>query len=348
MNKKIPFLNNAKLHAKKIVICIFILFFSIIQMIGQDYYFSQFYASPLNLNPALTGVSAGDIRLALNYRDQSQNLIPYKTYGGSFDMKMFRGKLDKDIASLGVVAIKDELANNAVSSLYMMASGAYHIALNNKQTHYLSFGFQGGVLQHQLNMNEFSFPNQWTISTFYDPSIPHGINVTTEQTLIYDLNAGMFWYHFIKSNSTVFLGAAVFHVLEPELSFLSNQDNMARRYLVHGGRRIPLSEVISIIPNVMFMQQSGARMVAGGSSMEYAFRDSDFAMGFGLWYRYYNNSIITNLDFQFKNFKFGVSYDVYSSVQSLSETSGGLEFSIIYSPVMKNIIQLEGNPGTSF
>jgi len=37
---------------------------------AQDPHFSQFYAAPLYLNPALAGTSAGNYRVGVNYRDQ--------------------------------------------------------------------------------------------------------------------------------------------------------------------------------------------------------------------------------------------------------------------------------------
>lgn len=315
---------------------------------AQEHYFSQFYASPLNLNPALSGVSSGDLRVAMNYRDQSNNLLSYTTFSGSFDMKILRGQLDNDVAAIGLVAVSDQMANNAISSLYMLGSGAYHFALGPSNSHYLALGFQGGIFQRKIDMNEFSFPNQWTISTFYDETIPHGLNITNNQSLTADLNAGLFWYHFIENNSTVFGGIAVYHVFEPSHKFLSNDAHINRKMVLHGGRRIPVSRKIRIIPNVLYMQQNKANQIAGGADMEYHFPDSEFALKTGLWYRFYNHSVISSLGVIFKNIKFGLSYDIYSKVQAMSRTNGGLEFSLVYSPVLKDIIRLENNPGKSF
>src|ERR1035437_9240949 len=61
---------------------------------AQDIHFSQYYASPLTLNPALTGLVNGVFRASLNYRNQwfnipTQNTIaPYQTYQASFDMPL--------------------------------------------------------------------------------------------------------------------------------------------------------------------------------------------------------------------------------------------------------------------
>ena len=53
---------------------------------GQDVAFSQFYANPVYLNPALAGIRICP-RVTLNYRNQYPSLGDnYVTYNASFDM----------------------------------------------------------------------------------------------------------------------------------------------------------------------------------------------------------------------------------------------------------------------
>ncbi len=326
-----------------------LLFFSCSNfLLSQDVRFSQFYSSPLTLNPALTGSAPGDLRVVANYRNQNYNLIPYATYSGSFEMNVLRNKLKHDKMSAGAVILKDDLGNQALSSLFAYGSAAYHLAMGSNKDHFISLGFQGGIIQRQIDMNNFTFPNQWVFGEGYNESISHGLNVGTDQTMIIDMNGGLFWYHFIENNSSVFAGASVFHLLEPEETFLSNNDQLTRRIVLHGGRRIPVNESMAFIPNLLFMMQNKAQDVAGGTTFEYRLNNSYNAFKAGLWYRYYENSFISYMGFSFSDFEIGISYDFYSKVQSVSETRGGLEFSVIYSPVLKNIVNLDSNPGTSF
>ena len=52
---------------------------------AQDIHFSQYYASPLNLNPAFAG-TATCARMILNFRNQWPSLAgDYVTYSASFD-----------------------------------------------------------------------------------------------------------------------------------------------------------------------------------------------------------------------------------------------------------------------
>jgi hypothetical protein len=61
---------------------------------AQDVHFSQYFTSPMTLNPALTGLTQSDYRMAANYRTQwgSVNNAPYTTATVSYDMASMRGQ----------------------------------------------------------------------------------------------------------------------------------------------------------------------------------------------------------------------------------------------------------------
>ncbi|NDC40993.1 MAG: type IX secretion system membrane protein PorP/SprF, partial [Chitinophagia bacterium] len=60
---------------------------------AQDVHFSQYFTSPLTLNPGLTGLVPDDIRAAANYRTQwsSVSTNPYMTGTISVDLAMLKG-----------------------------------------------------------------------------------------------------------------------------------------------------------------------------------------------------------------------------------------------------------------
>ena len=64
---------------------------------AQDIHFSQFYMSPLNLNPALTGVMNCNSRIAVNYRSQWASILgssAFQTYSVSYDQRVAVGRND--------------------------------------------------------------------------------------------------------------------------------------------------------------------------------------------------------------------------------------------------------------
>ena len=72
-----------------------VLFFNVVA--AQDPSFSQFFASPLTLNPALTGKFNGDLRAAGNYRNQWPDVNrAYITSTVSVDLPILQGFLPED------------------------------------------------------------------------------------------------------------------------------------------------------------------------------------------------------------------------------------------------------------
>ena len=64
---------------------------------AQDIHFSQFYMSPLNLNPAMTGVMNCNVRVSGIYRSQWSSILrsnAYSTYSVSYDQRIPVGRYD--------------------------------------------------------------------------------------------------------------------------------------------------------------------------------------------------------------------------------------------------------------
>src|SRR6187402_2341002 len=93
---------------------------------AQDPNFSQFFVSPLTLNPALTGKFNGDFRAAGNYRDQWPAISKaFITSTLSLDMPIMRGKLSElDTWGVGLLAMTDKTANGILSTNMISLSTA--------------------------------------------------------------------------------------------------------------------------------------------------------------------------------------------------------------------------------
>jgi len=78
---------------RKTVIITIVLMIVMKSLNAQDPNFSQFFSSPLNINPALTANINADWRLISNFRDQWIGpASPYVTGTVSFDTKVMQNK----------------------------------------------------------------------------------------------------------------------------------------------------------------------------------------------------------------------------------------------------------------
>ena len=87
---------------------------------AQDPHFSQFFASPLTLNPAFTGKFDGSWRLAANHRDQWPSIPKaYVTTSASFDFPILKNRIPEgDVFGVGISGVSDQSANNQLKLNY--------------------------------------------------------------------------------------------------------------------------------------------------------------------------------------------------------------------------------------
>src|ERR1044071_8657006 len=85
---------------------------------AQDPNFSQFFVSPLTLNPAMTGKFNGDFRIAGNYRDQWPAISKaFVTSTASIDFPILRNRINElDTWGVGLLAMTDKTANGILST----------------------------------------------------------------------------------------------------------------------------------------------------------------------------------------------------------------------------------------
>src|SRR6187551_1860172 len=129
---------------------------------AQDPHFSQFFASPLTLNPALTGKFDGVLRVAGNYRDQWPAISKaFITSTVSVDGNILSGKLPStDSWGLGIMGMTDRTANGILTSNYLAISTSYHKGLDEDGMHQIGVGFQGTYASKRLDGTQLKFENE--------------------------------------------------------------------------------------------------------------------------------------------------------------------------------------------
>src|SRR5580765_1765351 len=101
---------------------------------AQDVHFSQYYATPLTINPAYTGNFTGDYRAGLNYRQQWGSVtVPYKTFDFYGDISFNKNMFHRNYFSVGLCLVSDRAGDGNLSVTRVMASGAYHFNLDGNK-----------------------------------------------------------------------------------------------------------------------------------------------------------------------------------------------------------------------
>jgi len=330
---------------------LFILFFA--SAIGaQDQHFTQFYAAPLTLNPALTGAFGGKYRFTLNYRDQGNSPLnaPYTTYAGSVDMRFGLDsykKSSRDAFAVGVVFFNDRSQDVNFFTNYMAVSGAYHKALSSAGDQFLSVGIQAGIAQRNVNYDAFTFDDQFNGSDgFTDPSD----EFLPENNFSYgDYAFGLHYSYAPERRLGVYAGVGLFHFLEPEISFYANEEIEANigsntlfpKYVAHLGLSIPVGLNFQVLPRGLVYIQGPHRAANVGSNFRIQFSETtDAALQFGGWVRVLDNvdegllgfdTAVLMLGVEYENFLLGFSYDAkITQIRNGQNPQGALEFSVSY------------------
>lgn len=317
-------------------------------LIAQDQHFSQFYASPLTLNPALTGAVEGTYRFGMNYRDQGRSLVevPYSTISAAIDMRISldtRKRVRDDKAGIGMVFYSDRSAFANFYTNYIGISGAFHKALDKKQNQFLSLGFQGGVGQRNVNYDNFKFDDQFDGSTSFD--LPTDESLPVNNFSYSDLAVGLNYTYAPAGQFGLYLGGSIFHILEPEVSFyreaqVPGSNKLFRKYSLHAGFRVPLTKSIDLLPRALAYLQGPHLAFNTGSNFRFAFGTSNnTAIHLGGWGRLTNNeneqvtldAVVGMFGIEYNSFLFGFSYDAkLLSISAGGRSQGALEFSITY------------------
>ena len=117
---------------RRIILSLTLIFAQVLIIRAQDPNFSQFFASPLTLNPALTGKFDGSVRVAGNYRNQwptIENAFVTKTV--SVDFGLMRNRLiSSDNMGVGILGMTDVAGDGILVTNYAGTSFSYHKGLD--------------------------------------------------------------------------------------------------------------------------------------------------------------------------------------------------------------------------
>lgn len=304
---------------------------------AQDPSFSQFFASPLNINPALTANINSKWRVITNYRNQWIGPAnPYQTGTVSFDNKIFQNVAANYVdeitrVGIGGMFMYDQAMAGAVKSNY----GSFNISgnirlgsgnkreLNDRKIRHISkikmdlepehrFGIGIGIIygHRRVDYSKLDFEEQFTGNGF-DTNLPTGEAALSNMKPYISSSAGLL-YTYVGSTSHFDIGVAAFHLNKPKQSFLEDDKQyLAARYVAHANYETVLTDQLFLNTNGIYQYQSGASYFSVGGSLGFYLptADKEKIIQAGIWY-WNQNAVIPYVGFTYGNFQAGMSYDL--------------------------------------
>ncbi len=300
--------------------------------LAQDPNFTQYYATPMLINPAMTGVFRGDVRVSSTYRNQWPTIQnPFVTGMVSLDASAFKNYLnDKDFAGLGFTGMFDNTNNGGLKSSQLTGSFSYHKALDYEGIHHIGIGFQGAYTNTSVDYSKFVFGSQLT-STGFDPTLPTGEATSGFSSAYFDYSVGLL-YSGIAWDNNIYFGGSVFHLNQPKTVFNGNVNSIAPRFTLQAGGDFLTGAENKFYLSSLFMKSGNAQVISLGAVYGYTLMTDyeESSLMLGAFYRY-NDAISPYVGFHIGNFSSGLTYDVnISKNKNATLTRGGFEFSLKY------------------
>lgn len=330
-------------YIKQIIVVAF-LFISGTTLMAQDIHFSQFYMSPLNLNPAMTGVMNCNTRFVINYRNQWSQVLKsdaYNTASASYDQKVAVGR--SDYFGIGGTLWNDSAGalnygttQGRISFSYSKKMGGYR-----KSAKYLVFGADAGVTQRRIDLDNARWPSQHNGNGGWEFK-PVSVPIDDTNFIHGDLSAGLLFFNVMDEASNYYVGLALHHLNQPGVSFLQDTDeSLTSRLTLHAGGQFELNRDFSILPGFIYMSQGQHRELNAGASGRFNLgsRSDGQSWQLGAWYRIGNqvnggihsDAVILSTRFDYGNYGIGFSYDItVSKLKQAGSFNGSFEFSLNY------------------
>lgn len=298
-------------------------------MKAQDPVFSQFYMTPLQLNPGLAGLSE-DLRVAASYRNQFPGFNnAYRTYTVAADIFM----PDRNIGG-GFWLLADDAGDGILKTV--KGAGIFSCRLQLGDNSYLKSGAEVGLVQSTLNWNRLTFGDQ--LDNLFGGTSPGGTPYPTEEIapdknqIVYaDIGLGMVLY-----GRKLYGGLAIRHLNRPDPGFLNINSALSPRlpmvWTLHGGGTWKVLRAlfrnwteVTVSPSLLYARQGDLSQLNAGATV-----DADL-ISLGIFYRLSGgntDALIGSLGLRTKNLRLGYSYDI--TLSGFPANGGTHEIGLVY------------------
>lgn len=300
---------------------------------GQDVQYSQYYANPIYLNPALVG-STGLTRLGVNFRNQwpalDQTFIAYTAYVDHYEERWNSG--------FGLIL---QGANESFTETTWNEVGlAYSYRLRLSTNSFIQAGMQGSFIARDAYFGRVVLGSQLDINR---GSIDYSGSGYAGESQVRDLDAhaGLVYY-----GRKTWLGASMAHLLQPDISYVvDGTSRLPRKLSLHGGYRFNLApgNVNDYFNNT---DQERSFSVGFNYKQQGQFSQLDLGSEFyfeplalGLWYRGLptkyglpnHESLVAMVGLEINSgLDVGYSFDFPISTYGLGRSGGSHEVSVRY------------------
>jgi len=323
---------------KSIYIAFLFSLVTIVSYAQADKHNSLFFGNALMTNPAAAGMSNGDARFFMSYRNQwaSVSTTPYNTMSFAVDVKTFDQKIKDGFVGMGMTFYNSQAGEGKFTRSNFNFDLSY--AMEVQKDLHLSFGASGGFGQYKINYDNFNWGVQW-VGDGYDNTKFNQEPFYDEIKTVFDLAAGVYLQGRLSPNVDLHGGIAINNIIKPEITFINADDKLYRHVSLsfHPEIRMPNTK-LGFVPGVFVFKQGPNQELTIGTEVKYFLQESSHYTGYyeeksisiGSFFRTGDAVLVTG-GFNYAGITAGLGYDLnISSLKTATNGMGGFEFFLRY------------------
>jgi type IX secretion system PorP/SprF family membrane protein len=284
--------------------------------LSQDPSFSQFFSSPLNINPALTARMNSKWRVITNLRDQWIGpASPYATGTISYDTRALEKQLSEtSVFGIGGMLMYDQAMRSIYKASFASINVSYNILLaSGEGEHRIGIGVGGIFGNKRVDFGRLYFAEQF-VGNGFDHNLPTGEAALSNMKPYLSSSTG-FVYSYTSTLSNIDIGGAVYHINKPRQTFMEDPyQYIPARYVGHANFETYLNDAFILNTYGIYQRQSKTNYFSVGGAIGYYltsqyYTENDVLVSLGMWY-WSKNAIIPYFGLSYSNFQVGLSYDL--------------------------------------
>lgn len=297
--------------------------------------FSQFYASPLLINPAHTGrFNNKSYRIGGAFRREinaQEKIYTQSTF--FFDSKVLNKIApENNCFAIGILGLAEKNETEGIKNTYLSTSVAYQKALDDEGKQQLGIGFQTTFARRKIQKPNLIFEDQvqaWLNSGYTNIDIFQLGNVDFNYT---DLNAGLVFQGMLNSNNFFTAGVSMHHITKPSRTFQGGELNLSQQVWSHLAWEKNMSDGKKLY-TALLISYSNKSINDLFTGLTYQIKINKYNQFIiGAWLRntvIRGTSIMPSIGLNFNGFSINTSYDVNITSKNTSQ-KGTTEISMIY------------------
>lgn len=300
---------------------------------SQDVHFSEFWATPMFSNPALTGHFEGTYRFNGIIRNQwsSVSSEPFQTFGGGIDMN---APFNVKPFGVGLFITTDNAGLSALTSTEVQGMIAGRFKLGNLENIKLHLGAKGGIIQHSIDYSKLNFGDQFNGIRFDRNLISGDLTNGGASTLVLNFGAGSFLERRINERQRIGIGYSLYNINQPDMNFTNSfEARIAMRHNILFLSSLRMLDKWDFMPSAQLNLQGKQNELVFGGAFRYHLNTGPMnpqAVRLGAWTRA-GDAINIAVGLDLNNLYIGGSYDInYSTLQPASGYRGAWEASVVY------------------